>query len=71
MRYDQDSPAPTSEDPPTTDPAVGSNIEVIDMPELTPTVNRSRTSSRTTRPPARYDDFVRHDSKVTERRGAV
>ena len=25
MRYDQDSPAPTSEDPPTTDSAVGSN----------------------------------------------
>ena len=35
--------------------AVGSNIEIIDMAEL-----------RTTRPPARYDDFVRHDSRVRD-----
>ena len=34
------------------------------MPELAPTVNSSgRTSSRTIRSPARYDDFIRHDTE--------
>ena len=33
----------TSETPPTVEVAVGSNVEVNDIPELGPTVNNNRT----------------------------
>ena len=67
MRYDQNSLTPSSAIPPTTKIAVGSNIEVIDTPEVASTINGSgRISSRAIRPPARYDDFIRHDTRVRD-----
>lgn len=42
--------------------AVGSNVEVIEPPEIVPPVHANRSSVRVRRPPARYNDFNRHDT---------
>ena len=70
MRCNQDTQMLSSAAaPPTSETAVGSNVEVIDAPEMTPTTEptrSSRSSSRIRHPPARYNDFIRHDTRVRD-----
>jgi len=50
----------SSVDTPSTNTAIGSNIEIVDAPLMPSPHDTRRTSSRTTRAPSRYADFIRH-----------
>ena len=50
----------SANNPSATDTAIGSNIKIIDITEALPIPNTWRCSSRISRPPSCYADYIRY-----------